>query len=748
MKVLIITWLKYNNYGTLLQSYALQKKIKMLGYDVKTLDDHGVGFDLLDKKMNKFQIIMKLCLSIIKYPFTKKKKNIAAEPHKQIDTFDEFKNKYIDIEYNLDDKRYLNNHYQAFVTGSDQIWSPLETIFSKHYYLDFVDEHNSKISYAPSMGQSVCSEEIKAIIKPLLKDFEYISVRENQGKQILSELTDKEIKVVLDPTLLLSKDDWSEIVPNKIIKNKYFFTYFVGNNAWYSDYLEKNENIKKMKIFSLDNDFNLYLNGKVFKKNISPEEFLSLIKYAEYVVTDSFHGTIFSIIFEKDFVCLKRFEDNAKNNQNSRLYNLLKIVDLEERFVGRDVLTDLFNKKIDYGLVNKRLKNEISKSEEYLINALQNCKGNKVITHNCTSCMACFNACPVNAIKIEKDKYGEYRPFIDESKCIKCGKCKEICPSNNLPSFYDTNNYLYGISTNKKETLASSAGGIAYELGKKILLSDGIVYGVVMDANLNTKHIRIDNILALQNTQGSKYAQSFIGDTYRKVKEDLKRKKDVLFIGSPCQIAGLRKYLNDDYDNLITVDFVCHGNVPNEYIRNYVKAINKETTKVTFKEKRKYCLKLYKGNKVIKKQKNDKYLYAFSKNISLKESCYHCVYAKNRRVGDITLGDFWKLDSDIPYSIIMINTHKGQKIIDNLDSVILEKSDINRSSENNPSFNYPPSKHTSRIYFNRGVVNGFNNGLISANINKTMRRDSYPKVFKKILSIISNKVNSIRNGQN
>ena len=435
MKVLIITWLKYNNYGTVLQAYALQKKIKMLGYDAKTLDDHGVGFDLLDKNPSKFQIVLKLCSAIIKYPFTRRKKNTNVEINKELDVFDKFKNKYIDVEYNLDDKRYLNNHYQAFVTGSDQIWSPLKTIFSKHYYLDFVDEQNSKISYAPSTGQSVCSEEMKQIIKPLLNDFEYISVRENQGKEILKELTDKEVKVVLDPTLLLSKDDWNEIVTKKIEKNKYIFTYFLSDNTWYEDYLNLIEDKQNLKILSLRNDSNLYLNNELYKENISPEEFLSLIKYAEYVVTDSFHGTIFSMIFEQEFVCLKRFEDNTTNNQNSRLYNLLKIANLDERFVDKYNQVNLRSKKIDYNKVNKCLEKEIKESEAYLINALKNCKGNKIITHNCTSCMACFNACPADAIKIEKDKYGEYRPFIDENKCIKCGKCKRICPSNNPPIF-------------------------------------------------------------------------------------------------------------------------------------------------------------------------------------------------------------------------------------------------------------------------------------------------------------------------
>lgn len=749
MKVLIITWLKYNNYGTVLQAYALQHKIKKIGYDVKTLDDHGVGFDLIDKKPTKFKILLKLFCATIKYPFNYKnrKKYQDLKKDKEINVFDEFKNKFIDIEYNLDDKRYLNNHYQAFISGSDQIWSPLKTIFSKHYYLDFVDKQNSKISYAPSTGQNNCSDEMKKIIKPLLEDFEYISVREKQGKQILNELTDKEVKVVLDPTLLLYSKDWDEITTKRIIKNKYIFTYFLSNNDWYNNYIKLISKKYNLKIFNLKNDFNLYLNDDIYKKNISPTEFLSLIKYADYVVTDSFHGSIFSLIYEKEFVCLKRFDDNTSNNQNARLYNLLNIVNLNERFIDKNNQVNLFDKKIDYKIVNEYLEEEIESSQTYLTNALENCKGNKVITHNCTSCMACFNSCPVNAIKIEKDKYGEFRPYIDETKCIKCGKCKKVCPSNNLPKFNEIKKCYAAISANKDEASNSASGGIAYEISKDILLNGGIVYGVIIDKNLNTKHARIDDILDLKNTQGSKYAQSYIGDTYIKVKEDLKNNKNVLFVGSPCQVAGLKNYLNKDYGNLLTIDLVCHGNVPNEYIFEHCKSINIKVNKVIFREKREYCLKLYDDDKLIRKIKNDKYLYTFLKDISLKESCHHCMYASKKRVGDITLGDFWALKSEIPYSIVMVNTPKGERTIVKLRTIKIEEKDINESIKGNDSFNHPQGKHPARILFNQGVVNGFNDGLKKARINRIIRRENYPEILKKVLNKVYDKINRVRNGE-
>lgn len=747
MKVLIITWMKYNNYGTVLQAYALQKKIKKLGYEAKTLDDHGVGFDLIDKKKTKFLIILTLLYTIIRYPFNRKNRKKTKSIKQNVNVFDTFKENYIDIEYNLDDKRYLNNHYQVFIAGSDQIWSPLKTIFSKHYYLDFVDQQNSKISYAPSTGQSVCSDEFKKIIKPLLSDFEYISVREQQGKKILNSITDKEINVVLDPTLLLTNHDWDEITAQKIIKNDYVFAYFLGENSWYNDYLEIIKEKYNLKIFVLKNDSNIYLDGKIYKKEIEPSEFLSLIKYAKYVITDSFHGSIFSLIFEKEFACLKRFEDNnAINNQNSRLYNLFKIINLEERFIDKNNQVNLFDKQIDYKKVNKYLKNEIDSSELYLSNALENCKGNKIITHNCTSCMACFNSCPVDAIKIEKDKYGEFRPYIDSDKCIKCGKCKKVCPSNNPPKFNEIKKCYAAISKNKKEMLESASGGIAYEISKDIILNDGIVYGVIIDKKLTTKHVRVDNILDLKDTKGSKYAQSYIGNTFTRVKKDLKDNKRVLFVGSPCQVAGLKNFLNKDYDNLITVDLVCHGNVPNGYIKEYCQKINKNINKVTFREKRKYCLKLY-NNKLFKKIKNDKYLYTFLKDISLKESCHHCIYATNKRMGDITLGDFWALKEDIPYSIVMVNSSKGEQVISNLNAIELKEKDINKSIKGNDSFEHPQGKHPARINFNKGVIKGFNIGLKTSKINKIIRREKYPRQLRTFLDKINDKISKIRNGE-
>lgn len=752
MKVLIITWLKYNNYGTVLQAYALQKKIKLLGYDVKTLEDYSIGFDLIDKKeKNKFKLFFELLFVIFRYPFNKKNRlkyqKVFEDNKNKIDPFNEFKKKYIDIEHNALDKRYLNNRYQVFIAGSDQIWNPVPQIFSSHYYLDFVEDYNSKISYAPSMGQSACSLEMKKNIKPLLKDFEKISVREKEGQKVLKELTNKDISVVLDPTLLLNKEDWNRICTERLIKEEYIFCYLLSDNAWYDNYINSLVESCHLKLIKLTNK-KITIDGCDKDNNIDPSAFISLIKNASYVVTDSYHGSIFSLIYEKEFVCLKRFSDQDNHSQNSRLYNLFKLINLNERFIDEKDKFISVDKKINYKIVKSVLKKEIKTSEEFLKNALENAKGNRVITSNCTSCLACYNACPVGAIKITHDSYGEIRPRIDMSKCIKCGRCKKVCPSNNHVELNNIKACLASVSVNNKEIINSTSGGIAYELCKQVLTSGGIVYGCIMDETLKARHIRIDNIIDLKRTQGSKYSQSFIGTTFKNVKNDLKAHKEVVFVGTPCQVAGLKSYLNKDYENLLLIDLVCHGNVPSPYISEYCKNIEPKATNVRFRNKRNYLLTISSKNKEVyrKKGNKDPYLFAFLKDISLKESCHHCIYAAQKRAGDITLGDFWENNETIPYSLVTLNTSKGETSFKKINTIKYGKN-VSKSIKNNDSFNHPQGKNELRILFNEGAKKGFINGVKVSKLKRAIRREAYPKKVQNIIKRLSIKLSKIERGE-
>ena len=318
---------------------------------------------------------------------------------------------------------------------------------------------------------------------------------------------------------------------------------------------------------------------------------------------------------------------------------------------------------------------------------------------SCTGCYACFNICPTKAINIEEDEFGNVYPVIDDKKCIKCNLCKKTCPS-----LSERIEYMYpkkcfaAYSQSNEINISSSSGGIAYELGKYFILNNGVYYGV--SSFLKNNEIgfeRISKIEDLHKTQGSKYVHAYVRDIYKHIKEDLDKNIMVLFIATPCQIAGLKCYLKKEYDNLYVVDIICHG-VPSQKLLR--EEIGTDFDYISFRQGKKFNLIAKNKNKIVyeKNKYSSIYFYLFLKGITYRENCYNCKYARNERVGDITLGDFWGLDdneikSNYGTSIILTNTKKGEKLINSISEKcnIKEKSII-EGLKNNPQLNYPTYK--------------------------------------------------------
>ena len=284
-------------------------------------------------------------------------------------------------------------------------------------------------------------------------------------------------------------------------------------------------------------------------------------------------------------------------------------------------------------------------------------KNNIKIVDKCCGCFACGDACPKSAIKYKKDKDGFLYPYIDETKCINCGKCLKVCPRlNSQKNKFEQKGFVC-YSKNESIYNNSASGGIFSELARYVLENDGVVFGAAF-VNLKVKHIRIDNLEELYKIQKSKYIQSDLRGIYLICKKELKLNKLVLFSGTPCQVTALRNFLGREYDNLITCDLVCHG-VPSQKIFDkyiaYENKMNKgKIIDFTFRCKLKKRSSTHTFRYVIKRdngQTKDKignyydspYLMGFQKHIFLRESCYDCKYANIDRVGDITLGDFWNV---------------------------------------------------------------------------------------------------------
>lgn len=365
------------NYGSQLQSYASLITLQEMGHDVEIIK--------YKKKLTP-GFIIKSVPRIFNSSFIKRRKRIyhnkkLAKTNKLYSTivsnrnhqFKQFINenfqKYVSVSYGYKNLKNNANKYQIIVVGSDQLWLP-SGMASNFYNLMFVPDKIKKVSFATSFGVSNIPEYQKKKTKYYLERFNNISVREDAGKKIVENLTDKKAVVVVDPTMMLTANKWNEIIGDRFIKGKYIFCYFLGNKSEYREQVNefaKKNNIKVMNLAYVDEyvESDDYFNNV---ENVGPFQFLNLIKNAEYIFTDSFHGSVFSIIFQKQFLIFDRFEYNDNDSRNSRIDNLTKIFELEDRRYNGNI--DAIFKAIDYKKVLYKLEIERRKTREFLIDAL------------------------------------------------------------------------------------------------------------------------------------------------------------------------------------------------------------------------------------------------------------------------------------------------------------------------------------------------------------------------------------------
>lgn len=323
----------------------------------------------------------------------------------------------------------------------------------------------------------------------------------------------------------------------------------------------------------------------------------------------------------------------------------------------------------------------------------------------CTGCTACLNACPVQCIDVIKDDEGFERVAIDYKKCIKCGKCQIVCPVNQKDKKIKKPE-VYAVKNKDEIREKSSSGGVFYSLAKKIIDENGIVYGAAFNENLELKHIRVKNITDLQKIQGSKYVASSIGNSYKSVKSDLENGLKVLFSGTPCQIKGLKGFLQKEYDNLYTVDVVCHGTPSEKVFKEYISSLEEQNgSKVidySFRNKdngwKKFNTKITfeNGKTIVEPFDKNIYMLGFLRNLYLRKSCYSCTSNKLSSGSDITLADFWgineiepEFDDDKGVSLVIINSEKGKKIFSDL----------------NANFEYKVADIFKAIQYNKSIIN-------------------------------------------
>lgn len=687
IKVAIMTWYTYRNYGTVLQASALYHKVRELGYAVDLIKYMPrPGRSKKTVRSLQREVLSKAKAITNKAYSSEKHKKLFAEYLEARVTETKECDSYVDLEG-------LTCEYDAFLCGSDQIWSPLN--FDEKYFLPFVSDSNKKIAYAPSFGTSKIDDPIiKERISEHVNSFEHLSTRELQGAELIKSMTGKAAKVVLDPTLLMTTDEWNAFADTEKKENRisgdYIICYFLGEYKKYMRYvrlLSKTMGIPYYVIPVKQKQKNA--KGKI-PFEVGPSEFVSLIKNATHVCTDSFHGLVFATNYEVPFSVFKRFKDNDLKNQNSRILSFLSLLSLENRLVDPKESNVLSMLTCDFSSSKEKLEMLRKDSLVYLKDSLEKAtqlepgmsKKQYKITEMCCGCGACVTACGSGAIRIMRNSEGFQHFQIDYNKCVRCGLCKSVCPMNKLESVNLRSSMgLYAAKSNSSSVLkVSSSGGVAHELSKYFQQVGAYVCGCMYDKDLNiAKHIVVepDQKDDLRLLQGSKYIQSDTQGVMAPIVNITKNDK-LIFFGTPCQCAAVDKICkkHNTRDNVYIVDLICHG-VPSYHLwSKYLYDLNSRYSigtnpEVLFRSNDgRWNLRTIavKGNGAIYREKEhrDDFYAFFRRGLCDMRSCSECPYRQTSSA-DLRIGDFWgarfKKDKEGVSMIIAIN-ERGMDLID------------------------------------------------------------------------------------
>lgn len=370
MKIGIITWFTGSNYGTNLQAIALQYYLRKIGHEVKIIN-YEVESDvkkretLVEKIKKQPQKYFNKCIYRI-YSSEIKERNEKLEKA--------ILDNCILTHRICSDEEFVKtaNEFELLICGGDQIWNP--NWYHPFNFANYEKIYVRKISYAPSLGVSNIPEEQRQNIKKSLSDFSHISVREKQSVGILEELLHRTIENVVDPAFLLSEKDWMKIFPCKndsLQRKEYILSMFLTDNRRHWKACCEFAKRKKMKLVVIPYCGFSYLQRAEIITSADLNDVLDLILNAKYILTDSFHISLFSIIYKKQFYVFQRFKENPCTSTNERIRNLLEITGTNDRYIQYGTNSIIEKQNMDYNKVMEKLQKEIEKSKNFLDKAIQ-----------------------------------------------------------------------------------------------------------------------------------------------------------------------------------------------------------------------------------------------------------------------------------------------------------------------------------------------------------------------------------------
>ena len=720
MKTGLVTFYHIHHYGALLQAYATERSVERCGSQCEIVDYYvNQNNDLFRRPTGLGSAAADVHTALHYAPLKARYQR-----------FEEFSKQYLRISghrfESLEELKNAELPYDVILSGSDQIWNPKifpDGRFDPVFFGAF--SRRRKIAYAPSFGIPHVPEGMEEELRGYLAGFSHVSVRERQGQVIVEEVTGKTVPVVLDPTLLLDREEWGAIAQSPADKG-YILCYCISKPGALSPYIHALAEKTGLPVVQLCG-----IRQKVHPKakcvlDAGPAEFLGLFQNASYVCTNSFHGTVFSVQFQKPFFTAVAPSELAAP-ESSRTFSILSRLGLTGRIIGKGDTAGL-DDAIDWASVDRRLEEARQSSLTYLraaladedfreeVSAEQEERKTPVLAErsHCTGCGACASGCPKDAISMERDKEGFLYPAVHEEACVRCGHCTAVCPALHpreprpLPAVF--------AAWNRDESVRkdSTSGGVFSVLAEYILESGGVVFGAALDGRQHLRHVACFRKEDLWRLRGAKYVQSDLGDCYREVKRWLQT-KPVLFSGTPCQVDGLYRYLGCRPENLTTCDLVCHG-VPSpgvweDMVRSIEKRKGKSLQVVRFRNKvtgwkDSHFTTVYTDGSVDSAPLfATEFGRAFGRALFLRPSCHTCAYTSMNRPGDFTLGDFWGLrPEELPeqqergVSLLLVNTPHGSHLFDQLP-LARQAFPAERAIAGNPRLACPIQRPTDRAAF-------------------------------------------------
>ena len=720
MKTGLVTFYHIHHYGALLQAYATERSVERCGSQCEIVDYYvNQNNDLFRRPTGLGSAAADVHTALHYAPLKARYQR-----------FEDFSRQYLRISghrfQSVEELKSAELPYDVILSGSDQIWNPKifpDGRFDPVFFGAF--SRRRKIAYAPSFGIPHVPEGMEEELRGYLAGFSHVSVRERQGQVIVEEVTGKTVPVVLDPTLLLDREEWGAIAQPPADKG-YILCYCISKPGALSPYIHALAEKTGLPVVQLCG-----IRQKVHPKakcvlDAGPAEFLGLFQNASYVCTNSFHGTVFSVQFQKPFFTAVAPSELAAP-ESSRTFSILSRLGLTGRIIGKGDTAGL-DDAIDWASVDRRLEEARQSSLTYLraaladedfreeVSAEQEERKTPVLAErsHCTGCGACASGCPKDAISMERDKEGFLYPAVHEEACVRCGHCTAVCPALHpreprpLPAVF--------AAWNRDESVRkdSTSGGVFSVLAEYILESGGVVFGAALDGRQHLRHVACFRKEDLWRLRGAKYVQSDLGDCYREVKRWLQT-KPVLFSGTPCQVDGLYRYLGCRPENLTTCDLVCHG-VPSpgvweDMVRSIEKRKGKSLQVVRFRNKvtgwkDSHFTTVYTDGSVDSAPLfATEFGRAFGRALFLRPSCHTCAYTSMNRPGDFTLGDFWGLRPDeLPeqqergVSLLLVNTPHGSHLFDQLP-LARQAFPAERAIAGNPRLACPIQRPADRAAF-------------------------------------------------